>query len=168
MEAEKRSWIREFFFPRITPIYLLRVALVAALAYVFFAFVCTPFVIRGRSMEPTYRDGGFNFCFKLRYLFSEPRPGHVVGLKLAGARVILLKRVLATSGQTVEFRGGRLVVDGATVDEPYVQGPCDWELPPRRVEEGRLYVAGDNRSMPAEGHDFGQTSLRRVAGAPLW
>jgi signal peptidase I len=168
LETVKRSWIRQFFFPQITPIYLVRVALVAALAYVFFAFVCTPIVIRGKSMEPTYRDGRVNFCFKLRYLFSDPRRGDVVGLKLAGARVILLKRAVATSGETVEFREGHLFVDGARVDEPYVQGPCDWELPPRRVDEGHLYVVGDNRSMPIDGHDFGQTSLRRVAGAPLW
>lgn len=166
--AETRSWVREFFFPRITPIYLVRVALVAALAYLFFAFVCTPFVIRGKSMEPTYRDGGFNFCFKLRYLFSEPRRGDVVGLKLAGARVILLKRVVATTGQAVEFKEGRLLVDGKPEEEPYVQGPCDWELPPRTVEAGHVYVVGDNRSMPMEGHDFGQAALGRVVGGPLW
>jgi signal peptidase I len=82
--------------------------------------------------------------------------------------VILLKRVVAVAGESVEFREGRLFVDGRGVDEPYVQGPCDWKLPPRRVEKGQIYVVGDNRSMPIEGHDFGQTSLRRVVGTPLW
>ena len=165
---EPRSRLREFFFPKLTPIYLVRVALVSALAYLLFAFVLTPFFVRGHSMEPTYRDGGFDFCFKLRYLFSAPKRGDVVGLKLAGESVILLKRVVALGGETIEFKEGKLFVDDREVPEPYVQGPCDWNLPPRRVEESSIYVVGDNRSMPIEGHDFGQTSAARVIGVPLW
>lgn len=165
---EPRSRLREFFFPKLTPIYFVRVALVSAVAYLFFAFVLTPFFVRGHSMEPTYEDGAFDFCFKARYLFSGPERGDVVGLKLAGERVILLKRVVGLGGDTVEFRQGRLFVDGREVAEPYVRGPCDWNLPPRRVENGCVYVVGDNRSMPMEGHDFGQTSENRVMGAPLW
>ena len=81
---------------------------------------------------------------------------------------MLLKRVVALGGDTVEFREGRLYVNGREVAEPYVNGPCDWNLPSRRVEEGSIYVVGDNRSMPMEGHDFGQTSSDRVIGVPLW
>lgn len=168
LAADQRSTLQKFLFPRLTPIYFVRVALVSAVAYLLFAFVLTPFFIRGRSMEPTYIDGGFDFCFKLRYLFSGPKRGDVVGLKLAGERVMLLKRVVALAGDTVEFRDGKLFVNAREVPEPYVQGPCDWNLPPRRVEEGSLYVVGDNRSMPIEGHDFGQTSVARVIGVPLW
>jgi hypothetical protein len=29
-------------------------------------------------------------------------------------------------------------------------------------------VVGDNRSMPIEGHHFGQTSKIRIIGVPLW
>jgi hypothetical protein len=29
-------------------------------------------------------------------------------------------------------------------------------------------VVGDNRSMPIEGHHFGQTSKSRIVGVPLW
>jgi len=168
MSEEPRSRLREFFFPKLTPIYCVRVALVALLAYLFFAFVLTPFFVRGHSMEPTYRDGGFDFCFKPRYAFSEPERGDVVCLRLAGERVILLKRIVALGGDTVEFRQGKLFVNGSEVPEPYVNGPCDWSLPPRLVEEGCVYVVGDNRSMPIEGHDFGQTSATRIMGAPLW
>jgi signal peptidase I len=166
--AGERSRLRAFLFPKLTPAYFVRVALVSAAAYLFFAFVLTPFFVRGHSMEPTYRDGAFDFCFKWRYLFSGPGRGDVVGLRLAGERVILLKRVVALGGDTVEFKEGRLFVDGRGVAEPYVRGPCDWSLPPRRVEAGDVYVVGDNRSMPIEGHDFGQTPAGRIIGVPLW
>lgn len=160
--------LRQFLFPKFTPAFIIRLIFVAACAYAFFGFVCTPFVIRGRSMEPTYHDGGFDFVWKPRYIFSEPKRGDVVAVRLAGDKVMLLKRVVALEGDVVEFRDGVLFVDDQPISEPYVQGPCNWNLPPRRVELGRLYLVGDNRSMPMENHDFGQTSKHRIVGAPLW
>jgi signal peptidase I len=162
------SVLRSFLLPRLTRGFLVRVVLLASLAYVFFGQICIPFRIRGCSMEPTYHDGGFNFCFRLRYLLSEPRRCDIVLVRLAGKRVMLLKRVVAVAGEEVEFRQGKFFVDGLRVEEPYVAYPCDWELPPRRVKPGHVYVVGDNRSGPIEGHNLGQTSVSRIVGAPLW
>jgi len=148
--------------------FLIRVSLVSILAYLFFGHVCLPFKIRGISMEPAYPDGGINFCWRLRYLFSEPKRHDVVAVRFAGSKIMLLKRVVAREGEEVEFRGGRLFVDGQRVEEPYVRLPCSWDLPPRRVEKDCVYVAGDNRNMPIEDHHFGQTSKSRIMGTPLW
>ena len=160
--------IRRFLFPPMTPRFLVRVALVAILAYLFFGHVCLPIRIQGSSMEPTYPDGGINFIWRLRYNRSRPQRHEVVAIRFAGKSVILLKRVVALEGESVEFRQGRLFVDGKGIDEPYVRYPCDWNLPPRRVEEKHAYVVGDNRAMPPENHAFGQASLRRIIGGPLW
>ncbi len=160
--------LRAFLFPPINAAFLIRAAAVAFFSALFFGFVLRPFVVRGESMDPSYRDGTFHFLVKSSYLFSEPERGDVVAVRLAGERVLLLKRVVALGGQEVSFRGGTLIVDGIAQEEPYVKGPCDWELPPRRVEAGKVYVVGDNRSMPLEQHDFGQVSVHRVVGRPLW
>ncbi|OZE74648.1 signal peptidase I [Rhodococcus sp. 15-649-2-2] len=75
----------------------------------------------------------------------------------------LVKRVIATGGQTVECCDdqGRVLVDGKPLDEPYIQmdfpfAPgtmtCDTELKsgrcfdPVTVPEGNIWVMGDNRS----------------------
>ena len=160
--------LKAFLFPSPTPGFFLRLFSVAALAYLFFGFVATPFAIRGKSMEPTYRDRGFNFIWKPKYWLNGPRRGDVVAVRLAGARVVYLKRVVALPGDRVEFQDGTLFVNGRPVKEPYVEGPCNWNLPPREVEPGQVYLVGDNRNMPMEQHDFGQTSERRIVGAPLW
>lgn len=160
--------LRAFLFPSLRPAFLLRVLVVAASTYLFFGFVCTPFVIRGQSMEPTYHDGGFNFIWKAKYWFSEPDKGDVVAVRLAGNRVVYLKRVVAVSGERVAFRDGTLMVQDHPVIEPYVLGPCGWNLPEREVEPRQVYLVGDNRSMPMEEHDFGQASVLRVQGVPLW
>ena len=165
---EWKEGLRGFFLPQITYKYLFRVAVVAITAYLFFGHVCTPLLIKGRSMEPTYRDGSFNVCWKARYLFSEPAQFDVVAVRLAGKKVMYLKRVVALEGDTVEFRDGVLYINDAPLDEPYVQSSCNWVLPKRHVVDGRVYLIGDNRNMPMEQHDFGQTAVWRIAGAPLW
>jgi signal peptidase I len=157
-----------FFFPKITKRYLLRVAVIAITAFIIFKFVFIPFCIQGENMAPTYVTGSFNFCFALRYLFSKPAPPDVVTVRMARQKIMLLKRVVATEGQSVEFREGNLFVDGKKVNEPYVAGKSDWNIPPAIVKPGHVYVVGDNRSMSARGHTFGQTPLTRIAGEPLW
>jgi signal peptidase I len=160
--------IRQFFFPSFTPKFLIRVSLVALFAYLFFGYLCIPFTIQGISMEPTYRNGGVNFCWRLHYLFSEPKRYDVVTVRFAGSKVMLLKRMVAREGEQVEFRDGGLFIDGQKIEEPYVRYPCHWNLTPRRVEKDCVYVVGDNRSMPIESHHFGQASKSRIMGVPLW
>jgi len=160
--------MRQFFFPSLTPKFLIRVSAVALFAYLFFGHICTPLLIKGKSMEPTYQNGSFNFCWKWRYLFLKPKRCEVVAVRFAGSKVMLLKRVVALEGERVEFRQGKLFVDAKEMDEPYVHYPCHWNLPPRKVEKDCLYVVGDNRNMPIENHFFGQASMKRIVGVPLW
>ena len=159
--------VREFFFPRLTRSFFIRAGAVAIIAVVVFHWLLIPCVIDGASMVPTYPEHGFTFCWKGRYWFSSPRRGDVVIVRYAG-RVFYLKRVVALAGDTVEFRRGRLIVNGEVQREPYVRYICYWDLPPRTVEAGHCYVVGDNRSQPMREHRFGSVAAHRIVGAPLF
>lgn len=162
-----RGGVREFFLPRPTRGFLLRALAVALAAFAVFRWLLIPCVINGASMIPTYPEHGFTFCWSGRYWFASPRRGDVVVVRYRG-NVYYLKRVVALAGDTVEFRRGRLLVNGRAPREPYLRYLCDWELPPRTVPPGHCYVVGDNRSQPMEAHRFGSVALRRIAGAPLF
>ena len=174
MESIDLKWVgvikkvHQFFFPPFTPKFLIRISVVALFAYLFLGHVCSPLLIKGYSMEPTYQNGSFNFCWRWRYLFSKPQRPDVVAVRFAGSKVMLLKRVVALEGERVEFRHGKLFVDEKEIDEPYIHYPCNWNLPPRQVEKDCVYVVGDNRNIPIENHLFGQASVKRIVGAPLW
>jgi signal peptidase I len=163
-----RTGLKQFFLPKLTKRYLFRVFFVALFFFLILKFVFLPIRIHGKSMEPTYRDGGFNLCFKLKYVFSKPKIKDVVAIRLAGERVLLLKRVVALQGDTVEFQDGVLIVNGKKIDEPYRVFYSDWNLAPRTVDKGNVYVVGDNRGVPIHVHQFGQTSAKRIIGGPLW
>jgi signal peptidase I len=162
------SRLRKFIFPDINLRFVIRTVLLAVITVVFFTWILIPFRINGYSMAPTYQDGSFNFCNRLHYLFSSPSRSDVVAIRYAGTRVMLLKRILAVEGETLEFRNGQLFVDGKPVPEPYVVNPYDWDLEPRSVNPGHVYVVGDNRQVPMLNHDFGQTPIKRIVGVPIW
>lgn len=162
------SRFRQFFLPSLTPFFLIRVGLVALTAYLLFGHLLIPFRIHGYSMEPTYRNGEINFCWRLRYLFSKPERGDVVVIRFAGQKVTLLKRVVALENEKIEFRNGTLWINGKEVEEPYVRVPYHWNLSARQVEPGSVYVVGDNRFGPMQNHLFGQVAMERILGSPLW
>jgi signal peptidase I len=153
--------------PRCDRAFLIRLCVIAALAYAFFGHVCVPARVHGESMDPTYHDGSFNFCWRPRYARRPPAPGDIVMVRFSGRRNMLLKRVVAGAGDQVAFRSGVLHVNGEPLDEPYVTSGCNWELPLRTVDPGHVYVIGDNRGMPMKAHRFGQTPLTRVVGGPV-
>ncbi len=160
--------LKKFLFPGFSTRYLARIVLVTAAALVCFTWILIPFHISGHSMSPTYEDGTFNFCNRLKYVFASPSRHDVVAIRYAGTRVMLLKRILAFEGETLEFRRGRLYIDGKPVPEPYVRSPGPWDFGPRTVDAGHVYVVGDNRRIPMHTHDFGQTPVDRIVGVPLW
>jgi signal peptidase I len=104
---------------------------------------------------------------------SVAEPGNwASGALLALARAIgvappseddFVKRVVATAGQTVQCcdPGGRVVVDGKPLDEPYIYqdsplgtgGPGGREFDPVTVPDGRLWVMGDHRSASADSRE---------------
>jgi signal peptidase I len=160
--------VRKFLMPDLNRAFAIRLCLVIAGAYVLFGHVILPARAAGNSMEPTYKNGQFLFCSRLRYWRKAPDVGDVVMVRLSGRKVMYLKRVVAKSGDTVAFVDGKLMVNGNPIDEPYVSGKCNWQLPERTVEIGNVYVVGDNRSMPIASHTFGQTSVRRVVAGPVF
>lgn len=160
--------LRRFLLPTPSRAFFVRVALLAIGVTLLCRYVVRPVLIDGKSMEPTYGEHGVNLCILTAYRDRLPERGDVVALRWGGAKWLLLKRVLAFEGETVEFRDGVCYVDGAPLAEPYVKFPCDWTLPPRTIRPGHLYVMGDNRSVPASVHVGGEIAASRLAGRPAW
>ena len=145
------NWLRKFLVPEFNRAFWVRLLAVSLSVFVVCSFILTPAFTNGESMVPTYGSGRF-----------------VVAVRYKGEKVMLFKRVVATEGQVVEFRRGRLYVDGHKADQDWnYLTQCDWELPPRVVPPGHVYLVGDNRAMPMEQHIFGHTSISRIVGKAL-
>jgi len=114
-----------------------------------FAFFVRIIGIKGPSMQPTFHNGD---SVIISNLFFEPKYGDVVVLrKLSFQKEPIIKRVIATEGQTVDidFDAGVVYVDGKALDEPYIADAThnridfDGKI---TVPENCVFVMGDNRN----------------------
>lgn len=147
---------------------LIRSSILILGCFVIFKFLLLPVRIEGKSMEPTYRNGSFTFINALRYSFIKPRRFDVVAIRMAGNRVMLLKRIIGLPGELISFRDGKLIINGKTIPEEYIKSPYDWNMPEVKVELDEYFVAGDNRIMPIEQHELGRVSSSKIIGGPLF
>lgn len=151
---------------------LLMVAIAFLLATGIRTFIVQPYVVPTGSMIPTIELQDRVIANKFIYRFSEPERGDVVVLDdPTGTVTTLIKRVIATEGQTVNFVDGQVVVDGEVLDEPYTHGlptePMAVEMP-YTVPEGCVWLMGDNRTNSADSRVFGAVSLTDIRGKAIF
>ena len=124
---------------------------------IIFTFVVRLFGVDGMSMYPTLEDHSIMLVSNLAYT---PERGDVVVLRKEGfyRDQPIVKRIIATEGQTVDidFGDGVVYVDGKALDEPYVNEPVhDRENFEGKitVPEGCVFVMGDNRNASTDSRD---------------
>jgi len=164
-------------------------AIVIALIIAFFirTFVVQAYKIPSGSMKPTLLVGDhilvnkFIYGIKVPYFrntlipIKEPKKGDIVVFIYPEDRSKdFIKRVIATSGDTVEIRNkkiylnGRLYKDnrGVYTDQFVIPGsiqPRD-NFGPVTVPSGSLFVMGDNRDQSYDSRFWGFVDLKDVLG----
>lgn len=146
------------------------VAVAVGLAFLITNFVVQPYEIPSGSMEQTIDVGDRVFSEKLSYNFGDPKQGDIVTFKdMTNPSRVLIKRVIALGGQTVDVHDGKVFVDGAALDEPYTNGKQSEPLGsnivyPYTVPAGSMWVMGDNRTNSSDSRAFGAVPLANVTG----
>lgn len=127
-------------------------AIVVSFAVVFLIFgvLIRLVTVDGRSMEPTLHN---NDRLVISNLFYTPKQGDIVVIsEEAGIGRAIIKRVIATGGQTLDIgEDGTVLVNGLPLDEPYIKekiaadnhGQHDY---PVTVPKDCVFVMGDNRN----------------------
>ena len=148
----------------------------AAVIMILFSFFVHPTVVEGESMENTLLGGDYLLVSDIAYT---PQAGDIVVVHNVGLRHYnkpIVKRVIATAGQTVniDFSTWTLTVDGVVIDEPYIKLTTDQQLTsdwtyPMQIPEGYIFVMGDNRNHSADSRcrDIGLIDERCVVGKAL-
>jgi len=151
---------------------VLMVGLAFLLATGIRTFIIQPYVIPSGSMIPTIELWDRVVALKFTYRFGEPQVGDIVVLDDPTGQVdTLIKRVIATEGQTVDLVDGAVVVDGVTLVEPYTHGkPSNPQIVsmPYVVPEDSVWVMGDNRTDSQDSRYFGAVPVSEVRGKAVF
>lgn len=150
------------------------IVMAVVLVAVAFTFVARVITVDGVSMEPTYYNGDRVLVTKLA---GQARQGDVV-IVVGALEEPIIKRVVATEGQTVDFDPelGEVTVDGQPLPGS-VFGIEDGitfvpDLPgmvmefPQTVPEGCVFVLGDNRDNSTDSRfvTIGMVDQRNILG----
>ncbi len=128
-------------------------------------FMAQATVVQGQSMEPTLYNNERVIVEKVTYqFFHGPRRGDIVVLRPPGQDDLLIKRVVALAGETVEVRNGRVYIDGILLEEPWTDRFGGPDYPPTVVPPLMVFVLGDNRAQSNDSRSFGTVPLDDVIG----
>ena len=120
--------------------------------------------IPSASMEPTIKTGDVVLVNAMSYQAdSTARRGDVVVFRYKGND--LIKRVVATSGDTVDIANGEVLVNGEAAQQYYIKDGVltDGETH-LTVPSGKVFVLGDNRSNSKDSRMIGCISTDDILG----
>lgn len=154
---------------------VITIALIFGLSFLLREYVIQGYSIPSGSMENTIMTGDTVFSEQVSYYFGEIERGDIVTFKDPEiASRVLIKRVIATGGQTVDLRDGAVYVDGEALSEPYTDGKPSEPLSrtmdkkdisyPYHVPEGHIWLMGDNRTNSQDSRYFGSIPESSVYG----
>jgi len=146
--------------------------------FVIQTFIAQPFKVQQVSMERTLEPEQYVLVDKLTPRFDAYKRGDIVvfdpppnWVQANGQPYI--KRVIGVGGDTVELKGGKVLVNGTALVEPYVYQedgkaqPTDPLLPGTGkwvIPTGQLFLMGDHRSNSADSREFGPVDIAKVIG----
>ena len=124
-------------------------------------FIGTPAVVVGESMVPTLRS--WEVCWMQRVQPYVPARGDILMFRTADDPPLqFIKRVIALPGETIGIRAGQVLINDQPLPEPYTTPNPAWALVATHVPAGKVYVIGDNRTVPLDLTVHGLVATRLV------
>lgn len=121
---------------------------------ILFAFLVEHFIfystlISGNSMYPTLLEDDRLFSVKLPLYFRDPKVGEIIVFRAPDSlKKDYIKRVIAVPGDIVKITDGKVYVNDIEIKESYIEKDIDTLIYGEDkwvVEDGKLFVMGDNR-----------------------
>ena len=123
------------------------------------------YVIPSSSMAPALVPGDHIVVTPYRFGSKPVRGDVIVFRSTQGVDELLIKRVIGTPGDLVETRGGRVIVRGHAMPEPYVAAQATTGfIAAQIVPADSYFVLGDNRTDSLDSRSWGMLPRDLVVG----
>lgn len=174
--AEENRPVKKMGWKKNLVLYLHDVITYLIIICVVFLLLFRVVVVSGTSMNMTLLDGDYLLLVS-NLFYGSPEQGDVIVASKAsfddGKPIV--KRVIATEGQTVDIINGIVFVDGKAIEEDYLSPGLTTHSSggvtfPLTVEEGCVFVMGDNRSNSRDSRypEIGLIDEREILGKAIF
>lgn len=134
------------------------------LALIVHLFLAQATVVYGQSMEPNLHAQQRLIVDKLSYRLHAPQRNDIVVVDLPTMDEMLVKRVVALPGETVEVRKGIVFVNSVAQPEPYPHDLTAYDMAPITLGPLAYFVMGDNRGNSNDSRAFGPITRDEIVG----
>lgn len=141
---------------------VLPAVLIALLIHLFLAQATR---VEGYSMEPSLYGHQRLVIEKLSYRLHSPQRDDIVVVHVPGyGQEMLIKRVIGLPGDTIEVRGGQVLVNNQPLAEPYLRVVTRGDYPATVIPPDKIFVMGDNRNNSNDSRAFGPIAFDDIVG----
>jgi len=136
-------------------------------------FIAEPYLVDGRSMDPTFSTGDYLIVDKLSYRIGEPKRNTVVVFKYPNdPKRSFIKRIIGLPGETVVIKDNTVKIinkdnpEGFTIDQSYIVHTSEDSIT-KTLGADEYFVMGDNRKNSSDSRAWGPVNEKLIIGRPI-
>ncbi|KND49962.1 MAG: signal peptidase I [Parcubacteria bacterium C7867-003] len=151
------------------------IALILLAVIGFRIYVAEPYLVDGRSMDPTFHTRDYLIVDKISSKAKRPERNAVVVFNAANAgqpKRSFIKRIIGLPGETVIVKGNTVKIissenpDGFMLEQPYVTHQSTQDIE-KTLGENQYFVMGDNRKDSYDSRYWGALDQKYILGRPI-
>lgn len=155
------------FVFEVVKVFVIAAAIVAPVHY----FLFQPYLVKGQSMEPNFRNGDYLIVDEISYRLQEPQRGEVIVFKYPNdPSQRYIKRIIGLPGEKIKIENNKVMANGEVLDESaYIPlfettaGAAEFTL-----KSNEYFVMGDNRSASFDSRRWGALSRKNIIGRVIF
>ena len=148
------------------------IVVVTAIFALIYLFVAQFHKVSGNSMIPTLQSNDYLITEKISYRFGKPKKSDIIVLKNPrDESQDFIKRIIATSGDTIKIEKNSVFINGVVINEPYLpsgiltrSGGFLTEGSEIKVGTNQYFVFGDNRNHSSDSREWGPVTKKEIVG----
>lgn len=155
------------FVFEVAKVFVIAAVIVAPIHY----FLFQPYLVKGQSMEPNFKNGDYLIVDEISYRFQNPQRGEVIVFKYPNdPSQRYIKRIIGLPGETIKIENNEVIINNKVLDESsyiplFEQTTSIAEV---TLKSNEYFVMGDNRIASFDSRRWGTLPKGNLIGRVIF